>query len=50
MRYKRYVTPWIDFLMVSQEEMRDIVEGTNWEVRDFIEGRHGVYTAILEKA
>lgn len=48
-RYKRYVTPWIDFLMVSQDEMKGIVEGTNWEVRDFIEGQQGVYVAILEK-
>ena len=48
-RYKRYVTPWIDFLMVSQEEMEAILEGTNWEVGDIIEGEEGVYVAILEK-
>ena len=48
-RYKKYVTPWIDFLMVSKEEMRAILEGTNWEVREFIEGQKGVYVAILQK-
>jgi hypothetical protein len=48
-RYKRYVTPWIDFLMVSKEEMKAILEGTNWEVRAFIDGQQGIYTAIIEK-
>jgi SAM-dependent methyltransferase len=48
-RYKRYVTPWIDFLMVSKEEMRAILEDTNWEVRDFIDGQQGIYTTIIEK-
>jgi SAM-dependent methyltransferase len=49
-RYKRYVTPWIDFLMVSPDEMRTIVTGTGWEVRDVITGPSGVYVAMLEKA
>lgn len=48
-RYKRYVTPWIDFLMVSKDEMKTILEGTNWKVRDFIAGQQGVYVAIIEK-
>jgi SAM-dependent methyltransferase len=48
-RYKKYVTPWIDFLMVSQEEMRTLLEGTNWEVRDFIDGEQGLYIAVIEK-
>jgi SAM-dependent methyltransferase len=48
-RYKSYVTPWIDFLMMSQEEMRAILEGTNWAVRNFMDGPQGVYVAILEK-
>jgi hypothetical protein len=47
-RYKKYVTPWIDFLMVSKEELTAILEGTNWQVRQFIEGQQGVYIAILE--
>ena len=48
-RYKKYATPWIDFLMISKEEMRTILEGTNWEVRDFIDGEQAIYVAILEK-
>jgi hypothetical protein len=48
-RYKKYVTPWIDFLMVSKDEMKAVLEGTNWEVRDFIDGQQGVYVAVIEK-
>jgi SAM-dependent methyltransferase len=47
-RYKRYVTPWIDFLMVSPDEMKGIVAGTGWEVSDVISGPQGVYVAVLE--
>jgi SAM-dependent methyltransferase len=49
-RYKRYVTPCIDFLMLSAAEMRGIVGGTGWEVRQVIEDQAGVYVAVLEKA
>ena len=48
-RYKKYVTPWIDFLMVSRDEMKVIIEGTRWELRDFVDGGQGIYVAILEK-
>jgi SAM-dependent methyltransferase len=48
-RYKKYVTPWIDFLMVSKEEIATILEGTNWMISGFIDWQGGVYTAILEK-
>lgn len=48
-RYRRYVTPWIDFLMASKVEMETILESTNWKVRDFIDGPQGIYVAIMEK-
>jgi SAM-dependent methyltransferase len=48
-RYKKFVTPWIDFLMVSQDELDAILAGTGWEAREFIEGEGGIYIAILEK-
>ena len=31
-RYKRFVTPWFDYLMVSPEEMETLVDGTGWRV------------------
>jgi SAM-dependent methyltransferase len=31
-RYKRYATPWFDYLMVSPQEMETLVDGTGWRV------------------
>jgi len=30
-RYRKYVTPWFDYLLVSQQEMANILDGTGWE-------------------
>jgi len=48
-RYKKYVTPWIDFLMVSEDELINILEDTDWKVSEFIPGVDGVYAVILDK-
>jgi len=48
-RYQKYVTPWFDLLFLSQEEMEDLLDGSGWFVRKFIDGEGGMYTAILEK-
>jgi SAM-dependent methyltransferase len=48
-RYKKYVTPWIEFLMLSQEELRTLLDGTDWQVVHFIDDQGGVYVAVLEK-
>ena len=48
-RYKRYVTPWIDLLMVTKEELRQLLDGTGWALRETIEGEGGLYVAIIEK-
>ncbi|HGJ64237.1 TPA: class I SAM-dependent methyltransferase [bacterium] len=31
-RYKKYMTPWFDYLMASKTEMEKIVEGTGWNI------------------
>jgi 2-polyprenyl-3-methyl-5-hydroxy-6-metoxy-1,4-benzoquinol methylase len=49
-RYKRYVTPWIDLLMVSKDELRWIIDGTGWGLRETIEDEQGLYVAILERS
>ncbi len=43
-------SPWFDYLMVSQEEMRAIAAGTGWKINRFLanEGQSG-YVAVLEK-
>lgn len=48
-RYKKYATPWFDYLMVSKEEMENILDGTDWEVNKFIESDGSVYIAIIDK-
>lgn len=49
-RYKRYVRPWIDLLMVTKDELRQLLDGTGWELRKTIEGELGLYVAIIDKA
>jgi SAM-dependent methyltransferase len=48
-RYKRHVTPWFDYLLVSKEEMRHILKGTGWRVGRIIDSRDAAYIAIIEK-
>ncbi|MGD2250428.1 MAG: methyltransferase domain-containing protein [Candidatus Methanofastidiosia archaeon] len=47
--YKKYVTPWFNYLIVSKDEMIDILAGTGWEVHTFIDGKHGIYVAVIDK-
>ncbi|UCH42309.1 MAG: class I SAM-dependent methyltransferase [Dehalococcoidales bacterium] len=48
-RYRKYATPWFDYLMVSQDEMEDILDGTGWGVNRFIESGGSPYIAIIDK-
>jgi SAM-dependent methyltransferase len=48
-RYKKYATPWLAFLMVSQDEMKSVIEGSGWRVERFIDDLYGIYIAVLKK-
>lgn len=48
-RYRRYATPWIDFLWVSRREMEQVLEGTGWAVKRYIESEAPQYAAVIEK-
>ncbi len=48
-RYKRYATPWFDYLMVSREELQGLLEGSAWQVEEFVEPDGEIYVAVLEK-
>ena len=48
-RYKTYKTPWFDYLLVSRDEMKAILEGTGWRVREFLDSGMPVYLAVSEK-
>jgi hypothetical protein len=47
-RYRDLVDPWFDYLIVSPEEMTEIVGGTGWEVRRLVRGAGSYYVAVLE--
>ena len=49
MRHRKYVTPWFDWLTVSKEEMKEIVEKMGWKITGFIDGDEGEYSAVMEK-
>ncbi len=48
-RYKKQATPWFDYLLVSKEEMKGILEGTGWKIRRIIAPSTPLYVAIIEK-
>jgi SAM-dependent methyltransferase len=47
-RYKKYTTPWFDYLQVSKVEMEEILGPTDWSVERFLDSGP-VYVAILKK-
>ncbi|MBD3190067.1 MAG: methyltransferase domain-containing protein [Candidatus Heimdallarchaeota archaeon] len=49
-RYKKYVTPWMELLLVSPDEMQELLVDTNWYVKEFLqEEQSSRYFAILMK-
>jgi SAM-dependent methyltransferase len=49
-RYRKYVTPWFDYLLVSKQEMQTILKGTGWILRRvFTSAKSPAYIAIIEK-
>lgn len=49
-RFHEFVTKWFDILYNSKEEMQEILSGTGWSIRKFIDSDSGnPYIAIIEK-
>lgn len=48
-RFENYVSKWFDWLMVSKREMEEILDGTEWKVKEFIDSKDSQYIAIIEK-
>ncbi len=48
-RYQGYMTPWFDYLLVSRDEMQEILEGTGWRVGRFIGSDGSPYVAVIER-
>ena len=48
-RFQKYATPRLDYLMVSKEEMEEILQGTGWKVTEYVDSEGVNYIAIIEK-
>jgi len=50
--YAQHKGPWFDYLIVSKKEMKEIIAGTGWKIRKFINPTkwNKCYVAIIEKA
>jgi SAM-dependent methyltransferase len=48
-RYQKYVGRWFDYLMVSGEEMKEILAGTGWVVSEFLGSEDPCYIAVIKK-
>lgn len=40
-RFRIYIGKWFDYLMVSKEEMKQILEGTGWKIKEFVDSESG---------
>jgi len=49
-RYKTHSTDWFDYLLVSPEEMDEVLVETVWTRTETYRGEGGQYVAVLEKA
>jgi len=48
-RFGKYVGRWFDYLIVSKEEMKEILHGTRWKIKEFIDSAGSIYIAVIEK-
>lgn len=49
-RYQTYIGSWFDYLKVSRDEMKMVVEGTGWRVTRFIPETGTVYAGVIENS
>jgi SAM-dependent methyltransferase len=47
-RYRDLVGPWFEYLIVSPDEMAEIIEGTGWQIRHLVRDDGTYYVAVLE--
>lgn len=47
-RYRTLIGPWFDYLIVSPDEMAEIVDGTGWRISRLVQDEGSSYVAVLE--
>jgi SAM-dependent methyltransferase len=48
-RYLSYVTPYFDYLLVSKDQMHQVIAGTGWRISRCFDSEGSSYVAVLEK-
>jgi len=48
-RYKKYISQWFDYLLVSKAEMEEILSNTGWEIEKYIDSEGSAYIAIIHR-
>jgi len=48
-RFRKCVGRWFDYLIVSKKEMEEILKGTGWKIKEFIDSGNSAYIATIEK-
>jgi cyclopropane fatty-acyl-phospholipid synthase-like methyltransferase len=48
-RYRKHINPWFDYLLVSKDEMQQVLEGTGWKVSHFLDSEGPSYVAVIGK-
>ena len=48
-RFRKCVGRWFDYLIVSKKEMEEILKGTGWKTREFIDSGNSAFIAAIEK-
>ena len=48
-RYQKYKGRWFDYLLVSKEEMTNILSNTGWKIKKFLDTRDPAYIALIQK-
>jgi SAM-dependent methyltransferase len=49
-RHKKVIGQWFDYLFVSQKEMKEILDGTGWQIRKIFSDDGPSYIAVIVKA
>ena len=49
-RYRKFISDWFDFLLVSEDEIKEIIENTGWKIEQtFVSSEFGNYIMIMKK-
>lgn len=48
-RYREYAGRWFDYLLVSQAEMKQLLNSTGWNARRFITDTGPAYVAVIDR-